>query len=68
MSWKITHIILKYKSMLISEPWSTFRLFVLAAESQGLHLLPRADSLVFLGIELGYYQLLRLKITNKQIN
>ena len=54
--------------MLISEPWSTFRLFVLAAESQGLHLLPRADSLVFLGIELGYYQLLRLKITNKQIN
>lgn len=54
--------------MLISEPWSTFRLFVLAAESQGLHSLPKADSLVFLGIELGYYQLLRLKITNKQIN
>ena len=43
MSWIITHIILKYESMLISEPWSTFRLFVLAAESQGLHLLPRAD-------------------------
>ena len=68
MPWIITHIILKYKSMLISEPWSTFRLFVLAAESQGLHSLPKADSLVFLGIELGYYQVLRLKITNKQIN
>lgn len=68
MSWIITYIILKYESKLISEPWSTFRLFVLAAESRGLHLLPRADSLVFLGTELGYYQLLRLKIAKKQIN
>ena len=68
MSWIITYIILKYKSMLISEPWSTFRWFVLAEETRRLHLLPKADSLVFLGIELGYYQLLRLKITNKQIN